>query len=173
MKYTIAGVDPGLVHTGVVVLTFDLHTRTLFRSAVAFEPRPETPKLVPVDKVERYLWEVSTDTPDITFVEEYRPRAHLSTDRAMVEAQALFRSQLPAMKFVPNMGIKQIITSDLMKLMGVWDFKDKPTHHQDLRSAARIALYGAVKDDTASRFVNEFVCDNLNLAGNRVPWTIV
>ena len=68
----------------------------------------------------------------------------------MIRAEQDLRRVMPDARFLPNMGIKRVITQDLMELLEVWSFTTA-THHQDLRAAARIALLGMVKDDTTER----------------------
>jgi hypothetical protein len=58
------------------------------------------------------------------------------------------------------MGVKKVVKSPLMELLGVWDFRLK-THHQDLRSAARIALLGMLKDDHLNKLLTDVVADHL------------
>jgi hypothetical protein len=47
-----------------------------------------------------------------------------------------------------------------MELLGVWKFHTV-TNHQDLRSAARIALYGMVKSETLNKVLYSVVDDHL------------
>jgi hypothetical protein len=59
-----------------------------------------------------------------------------------------------------NTGVKKTIKRPLMELLGCWAFTTT-THHQDLRSAARIALYGMVKNDTLNQVLYSVVRDHL------------
>ena len=56
---------------------------------------------------------------------------------------------LPTAKLVDNTGAKKIVTRELMELLDVWKFPT--TNHQDLQAAARIALFGALKDTGLNR----------------------
>lgn len=47
-----------------------------------------------------------------------------------------------------------------MNLLGVWKFSTV-THHQDLRSAARIALFGMLKNEETNRLLADVVADHL------------
>jgi hypothetical protein len=47
-----------------------------------------------------------------------------------------------------------------MELLGVWKFKT-PTHHQDLRSAARILLLGMFKDPQLNKLIADIVRSHL------------
>ena len=91
------------------------------------------------------------------FVEQYRDRGTVfNTHATMRQLETLIRSTIPESKLIDNTGIKKIVTSEMMKLLDVWDF-DQKTHHQDLRSAARIALYGALKDEKLNRVLYHLI----------------
>jgi len=100
-------------------------------------------------------------------VEQYRTRQHLSSDMRMIRAEQDLRRALPDARFLPNMGIKRVITQSLMELLEVWSFPTT-THHQDLRAAARIAMLGMVKDDST----NEILADVVRAYLDGQPWTI-
>lgn len=101
------------------------------------------------------------------YVEQYRTRQHLSSDMRMVKAELDLRQALPGARFLPNMGIKRVITQDLMDVLEVWRFPT-PSHHQDLRAAARIALLGMVKEDDTNAVLAAVVRDHID--GN--PWKV-
>ncbi len=158
----VVGVDPGLVHTGVVALAFDEESRMIWVSSTAI-PGPDANAV--------RLWVNALGTLDArprVFIEQYIPRQRLNTDRRMVEAEANFRASLPKATFVRNTGVKKIVTSDLMQMLNVWLF-NTPTHHQDLRSAARIMLYGMMKDNGLNRLLSDVVRD----AVNGDPWDVL
>lgn len=152
---TVIGVDPGLVHTGIVMLDFDFEKSRLTidhqtvdgldsaaaRMAVEFM----------VDKRKPY------STLDI-FIEWYRPRSGFSTDERMVQANSDFRRDLEG-HLLRNTGVKKIVTKELMELAGVWSFSTS-THHQDLRSAARIALLGMLLDPVLNKVLYIFATNN-------------
>lgn len=147
----IVGVDPGLVHTGLVALQVDgLHQRLDVFSAVINGPDEyevlRKLKLIPVF-TDKYF--VTTG-----FIERYKPRHNYGVNTDMIEAQSRFTSLLGPRGFslVLNTGVKKVIRKELMSLFNVWDF-NTPTHHQDLRAAARIGLYGAVKNDELNKLL--------------------
>lgn len=156
----IVGVDPGLVHTGVVGLTFGTRTKTLKITSTAIDG----PDAAAVAKWIDGKWPLH---PKV-FVEAYTPRQNLSTDLRMELAQHDLRAALRGAKFLPNMGVKRVISRDLMEVVEVWNFPTS-THHQDLRSAARIALLGMVKDAEMNKELATMVRDHLDLR----PWSIV
>jgi hypothetical protein len=147
-------VDPGLVDTGVVALRFDTEARQLLVQHAVIPPPVEW---------ELAQWVSARPGPrqPQVFVEAYRPRQHLGTDQRMITLEHAIRQVLPKAVFLPNMGVKRVITADLMQLLEVWRFPTS-THHQDLRSAARIALLGMVKDDELNWYLAEMVRETLD-----------
>ena len=113
-------------------------------------------------------WVEDTPVPPVVFVEAYRPRQNLNSDQRMVRAEIELRAALRGAAYLPNMGIKRVITRDLMEVVEVWKFPTS-THHQDLRAAARIALLGMVKDAVLNELLADVVLDYLD--GR--PWGIV
>lgn len=148
----IVGVDPGLVHTGVVRFVFDSHDRTLVVSSEA---------VVGIKPAEVTYWIEKHDVltrPEI-FIEAYRPRSHFNNDKRMVEGVAEIRKYTKG-KVLDNTGVKKVIRQPLMELLGCWKFSTV-TNHQDLRSAARIALLGMVKDEGFNWLLADIVKDYL------------
>jgi hypothetical protein len=152
----IVGVDPGLVHTGVV--------------GMLFQPQLE----------ELEIWHTVVDGPNATavaaaiptgrlpvYVEQYKPRQNLSSDQRMTRVEHELRAALQGAVFLPNMGIKRVITHELMDLLELWDYPTS-THHQDLRAAARIALLGMVKEAATNQIVADMVGDSLDYK----PWSV-
>lgn len=153
MSKTIIGIDPGIIHTGLVHMDFRPIKRTLFidHEAIPGGSLPHIQKWLPADHV---------------FIEGYRPRSHFQHDSEMKDMVRSIQ-QLTGGKVLNNMGIKKIVTSDLMKVLQVWKFPTV-THHQDLRSAARIALLGMYKDPQLNQLVVKVLSDYLN--GD--PWHV-
>lgn len=151
----IVGIDPGIVHTGVVSLSFIESQRTLDVLSCAVPGFDE-------DIVATYV------RPDShTFAEKYKPRSHFTTDKRMVEAEHKLKARLPKTKLILNTGVTKVVRREVMELFHVWKFSTV-THHQDLRSAARIAIYGALKDDDLNRVLYQFTVDHLE--GR--PWDV-
>lgn len=152
----VAGIDPGLVHTGVVYMAFDhgQHIIEVDHEAVAgFD----------TTRIKQFL---GSTRPHI-FIEGYRPRSNLNSDKRMVEGVAKIRAATGGI-VLNNTGVKSVVKKPLMQLLGVWSFSTK-THHQDLRSAARIALLGMMKDEDMNRLLADIVRDHL--AGS--DWRVV
>lgn len=152
----IVGVDPGIVHTGVVRMSFETTDQLIVVTHVALAG------CIPV--------QVANVCLDATvFVEDYRPRGNVyGTDAKMRDAVARLKQTMPKAKLLDNTGVKKVVTQDLMELLGVWKFST-PTHHQDLRSAARIALYGMLKDNNWNQLLSDIV--RAKLDGG--PWKVV
>lgn len=151
----VVGVDPGLVNTGVVDLQFWPRARKLeIRHTVVDGPDAAA------------VAACITGTPAI-YVEAYRPRQNLNSDTRMMRAEVELRAVLNGARFLPNMGIKRVVTADLLRLVEVWKFPTA-THHHDLRAASRIALLGMVKH----RDTNVVLADLVRAHLDGDPWTI-
>lgn len=152
MKCThIVGIDPGLVHTGVVNMVFDhrKHSITVSPAAVS--------GLSP-DKVQAAVEDYGVK-PHI-FIEGYRPRSNLNSDARMVVGVSEI-AKATGGTVLNNTGVVKVVRRPLMELLGVWSFTTI-THHQDLRSAARIALLGMLKDDDLNSLLADVVADHIN-----------
>lgn len=143
------GIDPGLVHTAGVAVkashvanSFTIHTKVvdgISDSALA----------------EMAEW-AQEKAVDAVAIEGYRPRGHYRGDSNMMQAIKHLQTQIPGSKQVPNMGVKKVITNDTLKLLRLWSFQPK-THHQDLRSAARIGLFHYAQDPGGSEWLYEII----------------
>lgn len=149
------GIDPGLVHTGVVGLRINTDTkdfRVLYALVDGIDDKKVMAAVHKISQVcsysKRYIW-----------IEEYRPRSHLSTDQRMVEGVAAIKSALHESVVLPNTGIKTVVKPALLQLLRL-DTYSVSTHHDDLRSAARILLLGMLKDDELNALLTEIVLDS-------------
>ena len=150
---TLIGIDPGIVDTGAV--TFVLKTRRLTLDVTA----EKLPGSLP-EPIEEYVKRNSGDHT-LTFVEAYRDRGTVfNTHGTMRNIEAALRRSLPSVEILDNTGVKKVVTKPLMQLLGCWDFPTV-THHQDLRSAARIALYGGLKDPEINSLLTRIVMKQL------------
>jgi hypothetical protein len=162
----VVGVDPGLVHTGVVSMLFDSAARRVVVQSTAVPGLNTAAVWNAID---------NGSVPDVrpqVFVEAYRPRSNFDSDKRMVEGVAAIRDVLRKehmdVTVLNNTGVKAVVKKALMDLLGVWSFSTT-THHQDLRSAARIGLLGMMKDDTMNQLLADIVRDHL--AGS--DWHVV
>ena len=150
---TLIGVDPGIVDTGAVKFSFDPDQLTVSVTAeklLGSDPEP----------IEEYVKQNAGDRT-IVVVEAYRDRGTVfNTHGTMRQIEAALRRSLPDVQILDNTGVKKVVTKSLMQLLGCWDFPTV-THHQDLRSAARIALLGALKDPDLNSIVTRIVMKQL------------
>lgn len=153
---TVIGVDPGIVHTGIVMLDFDLESQHLTVDHRAIDGLQADAAW---DAVKDMTGFDNFGTFDI-FIEEYRPRSAYSVDPEMVAANSRFKHTLGG-KLLRNTGVKKVVTRELMELCHVWKFSTT-THHQDLRSAARIALLGMMLDPALNQVLFTFTTDNID-----------
>lgn len=148
----VIGVDPGLVHTGVVRLLFKPVARRIITEHEA---------VVGPDAQAVKDWIAKPHLPrPHTFVEGYKPRSNFNSDARMHQAVSDMKAAFSSTT-VLNTGVKKIVRRPLMELLGVWSFTTV-TNHQDLRSAARIALYGMLKQPALNRLIADVVHDHLN-----------
>lgn len=150
----VTGIDPGLVHTGVVDLLFVPADRRI---------EVETVAIVGPDVQAAQVW-INKGRQRSAFqhiyIEGYRPRSNFGTDTKMVAAVQALKAGLPTSTILLNHGVKKVVKQPLMELLGVWKF-GTVTHHQDLRSAARIALFGMLKQEPLNRLLTTVVRDHL------------
>lgn len=160
MKHTIVGIDPGLVHTGVVVLELLPNLGRIIVDHFTIAGDKHADQVVTELKARR------VNTKHI-FIESYRERGtSYRTNPKMRELLADFRKRFPKASIIDNTGVKKIVGSELLKVLGLTDFPT--THHQDLQAAARILVYGMLKDDELNAMLTQVVTDFVD--GR--PWTI-
>jgi hypothetical protein len=152
----IVGIDPGIVHTGVVEMNFYPRDREI---TVQHEVVLGTDAAAVRDWIYR-VPSAPGETAPVIFIEGFRARSNLGHDREMTEAVAAMK-QATKGQVLDNMGIKKVVRTEVLKLLGVWQFAT-PTHHQDLRSAARIAVLGMLKDPDLNRLLADVVRDHLD-----------
>lgn len=149
----VVGVDPGLVHTGCVRLVFDPAEKIIRESHAAIAG----PNAAAVGA---WAWAHGDARNPRVFIEKYQPRSHLAQDAKMAQLQSELRGSMPSATVLLNTGVKKVVRKPLMELLEVWSFPTT-THHQDLRSAARIALLGMLKDPAMNELLADVVRDHL------------
>lgn len=83
---------------------------------------------------------------DVVVVEEYKPRDNdKSKDNSVLETIAYIQLCYPNLILQNNAGYKSDIPDDLLKILGLWKFEK--SHHQDIRAAARLGLFYAMRND--------------------------
>lgn len=83
---------------------------------------------------------------DVVVVEEYKVRDNdKSKDNSVLETIAYIQLCYPNLILQNNAGYKSDIPDDLLKNLGLWKFEK--SHHQDIRAAARLGLFWAMRND--------------------------
>lgn len=150
--FAVVGIDPGLVHTGLVLIQ-------LFPDDHSLRIREAVVEGIDVEKISLQvtdLWGVN----EHIVIESFRTRSNFAQDDEMRQGVTLLKSALPNAQLLDNMGVKQVVKPDLMKLLGVWNFATR-SNHQDLRSAARIALLYMLKLHDFNTVLASIVEDHL------------
>lgn len=164
MTTLIVGIDPGLRDTGVVTISFDPLNKSV--TVRTFVIDGQTVKAKP-DLIRWWLAGFSQPAVTRVFIEKFVPRPGMNTTTGMTELERLLSSDIKGSKLVRNTGVKVIITKALLDLFGLWKF-DLVTNHDDLRSAARIALFGMSKDPE----LNTLLADVVRASLDGSPWTV-
>lgn len=137
MVYYFTGIDPGLVHTGVVMLGIDPKAKELHTDFFVVDGTGKEPS-----EIAREVYaQLPTAYRDQVFVESYRGRANnFSTNPKM---QELCSELARGRKLIDNMGAKKLVPVEMLKVFGWQRFPG--TNHADLRSAARILLLAVMQ----------------------------
>lgn len=155
----IIGIDPGLVHTGCVSMLFDPQSKDIIIEHEVIDG---------LDAVAIGKW-ADGQYPQLhskRFIEGYRPRSNLNSDARMVAGVRTIQSVTNG-KVLNNTGILQVVPTSVMLTLGVWKFST-PTHHQDLRSAARIGILGMLKDSKLNTLLADIIRDHIDGS----PWAV-
>jgi len=157
----IVGVDPGVVHTGLVVFMFDEINRRVYVRHGYLEA-------VDIPNIRAWIAGQTVGGDVTIFVEDYHQWPGLPIDEYMVQAVGRVKQELPTAKLIRNTGSKLVVRVKLTDLLGVTKFPTA-THHADIESAARIALYGMLKDSRMNEMLFRLIDDQLN----GIPWKVV
>ena len=155
--YVVIGIDPGIVNTGIVVYHIHPNTRTMFVYHTA---------IVGCDVLDiwAYLTQYSMDGSGpwtYLFVEAYRPRSHFDTDARMGAAVNDIKRMGDNIYALDNTGVKNVVSRALLELLNSWNFSTK-SNHQDVRSAARIAILGMLKNEILNKLLAQIVFSEIN-----------
>lgn len=176
----LIGVDPGLVHTGVVSLEYYLApTNGLVNAVVAYHivegMLDASGKFDPAATAREILHAIDVqenwDLVDQMYVEKYRDRGNnYGTDSKMRDLESYLRSEAYSRRkgsrifqLIDNTGSKQVIRPKLLELLQMKKFP-QATHHQDLEAAARILVYGMLKNTDYNSHLA--MCVEAHLGGN-------
>ena len=156
-RYVIVGIDPGIVNTGIVIYRIYPNIRliTVVHTAIVG---------CDVQDIQTYLKQYAMDGPlpwTYLFVEAYRPRSHFDTDARMGAAVNDIKRMGTNIYALDNTGVKNVVSRALLELLNSWNFSTK-SNHQDVRSAARIAILGMLKNETLNRLLAQIVFSKIN-----------
>lgn len=83
---------------------------------------------------------------DVVVIEKFEARDNdKSKDNSVLENVALFQVLFPESVLQRNAGYQSDIPNELLKCLGLWKFEK--SHHQDVRAAARLGLFYALRND--------------------------
>lgn len=156
------GIDPGIVHTAGALLAI----YPLSRMVVTINHVVDGIK--PAELDEMLKWVNCVPLTDKVFIEKYRPRSNLHHDMDMIAGVDYLKRGCHNSEVLDNTGVVKTIRPNLLKLFNLWDFQQK-THHQDLRSAARIMLLGMLRNPEINETMYHIVND---IQANASAWTI-
>ena len=174
MRVALLGFDPGIRDTGAVALTLDFNERTVQITTQVWSGVTRSEKLESLVD-EKFLDEAAAleqntrAAASATFVgiEGYRQRGmDVTQDRLMLNLIMAMRTAIPKAKIIDNTGIKKVVTESMLKLFQVSRFR-QATNHQELKSAARVALKLGIEMEPTNNLLSDFVRDNLMEGGER------
>lgn len=106
---------------------------------------------------------------DVVVIEKFEARDNdRSKDNTVLQTIAFIQTYYPDAILQRNAGYQSDIPNDLLKKLGLWKF-DK-SHHQDVRAAARLGLFWAMRNDIQEviddigKVVNEYNTDVKKMA---------
>ena len=155
MITTLVGIDPGVIHTGIIVSKINPHVKEVTNSTFLMEGCP----VMDIRDILRNFRSTAT------FIEGYRPRSNLHHDRQMQKFVSDLNFHLRKSIALDNMDSKNVVKNDLLKLFKLYSFSTR-SHHQDLRSAARIMLFGALKQNDTNALIADVVRDTIKTPGS-------
>ena len=83
---------------------------------------------------------------DVVVIEKFEARDNdKSKDNSVLENVVLFQVLFPESVLQRNAGYQSDIPNELLKRLGLWKFEK--SHHQDVRAAARLGLFYALRND--------------------------
>lgn len=100
---------------------------------------------------------------DVVIIEEFDARDNdKSKDNTVLQTIAYFQSYFPDAILQRNAGYQSDIPNALLKKLGLWKFSK--SHHNDVRAAARLGLFWAMRNDIQEVVydIGKAVIDNKN-----------
>lgn len=164
----LIGIDPGIVDTAAVRIELDL---TMYTWSV----KPRVWHNVTTRVGQNNIKVSQTFLDELQYFCYEKPAAHVyvegfrqrgrdtKSDARMLKLVDEIKRTTRG-RVVDNTGIKKIVTEPMLKLFQANRFEY--TNHSDLKSAARVALAGGIKDEDLNPLLAQFVVDNLEGS----PW---
>lgn len=83
---------------------------------------------------------------DVVVIEKFEARDNdRSKDNTVLQTIAFIQTYYPYAILQRNAGYRSDIPNELLKKLGLWKFEK--SHHQDVRAAARLGLFWAMRND--------------------------
>nr|DAT12530.1 MAG TPA: Putative Holliday junction resolvase [Bacteriophage sp.] len=83
---------------------------------------------------------------DVVVIEKFEARDNdYAKDNTVLQTIACIQEWFPQAVLQRNAGYQSDIPNELLKQLGLWKFEK--SHHQDVRAAARLALFWALRND--------------------------
>ena len=94
-----------------------------------------------------WMEQIGLEIPfDVVVIEKFEARDNdQSKDNTVLQTIACIQEWFPQSVLQRNAGYQTDIPNELLKKLGLWKF-DK-SHHQDVRAAARLGLFWAMRND--------------------------
>ena len=84
--------------------------------------------------------------PDVVVVEQFEARDNdKAKDNSVLDTIDFIKMCYPDLILQRNAGYKSDVPDELLKALGLWKFEK--SHHQDVRAAARLAIFYAMRND--------------------------
>ena len=88
----------------------------------------------------------NTIKSDVVVIEKFEARDNdRSKDNTVLQTIAFIQTYYPDAILQRNAGYQSDIPNELLKKLGLWKFEK--SHHQDVRAAARLGLFWAMRND--------------------------
>ena len=94
------------------------------------------------------------------FVEKYEDRGTTFTTHSEMRAfETQLKRLVPHIVLLSNAGVKKVVKDDMLERLHCLNFPT--TNHRDLQAAARIGIYGALKDPAANSLIYQYLIDSV------------
>lgn len=176
MRLNMIGIDPGIVDTGAVSISLDFRslaidiTTQLWTGVSRRDGFAITVNDGFLDEIAAFTQHDGSEE-DVTLVgiEGYRQRGFdQKQDQNLVYLVQALKDTIPSATIVDNTGIKKIVKEGLLRLLHSTRFQSGG-NHADLKSAARVAVRLAIKDDMGNQLLSDFVRSKVL---REAPWTL-